>query len=63
VQYLAHSASFQAGEKSAPSNSGIKHLELLRAFGRIENRATRRRVCDLVAAVADGTDPSQAFDA
>ena len=38
-------------------------LELLRAFGRIENRATRRRVCDLVAAVADGTDPSQAFDA
>src|SRR5215207_6053716 len=26
VQYLAHSASFQAGEKSAPSNSGIKHL-------------------------------------
>src|SRR4051812_41648344 len=26
VHYLAHSASFQAGEKSAPSNSGIKHL-------------------------------------
>ena len=38
-------------------------LALLRAFGRIENRATRRRVCDLVAALADGTDPSQAFDA
>ena len=38
-------------------------LALLRAFVRIESRATRRRVCDLVETLADGTDRPQAFDA
>jgi hypothetical protein len=38
-------------------------LALLRAFVRIENRATRRRVRDLVEAVADGTDPPPVFNA
>jgi transcriptional regulator with XRE-family HTH domain len=31
-------------------------LALLHAFARIENRATRRRVVDLVQALADGAD-------
>jgi transcriptional regulator with XRE-family HTH domain len=35
-------------------------LSLLHAFRRIENRATRRRVVDLVQAPAEGTDPPRA---
>jgi hypothetical protein len=43
VQYLAHSASFQAGKKSAPSNSGIKHQ-------RTRNRSASARLIDAVGA-------------
>jgi hypothetical protein len=35
VQYLAHSASFQAGEKIAPSNSGIDRVDGARSRHRM----------------------------
>ena len=62
------SATARAGAQEAADLVGEiagtpEALALLRAFARIESRAMRRRVCDLVEAVAEGTDGSQAFDA
>src|SRR5690242_5247508 len=34
MKYLAHSASFHSGEKSAPSKPGTKHLDALEAITR-----------------------------